>query len=232
MFALEQNARPYQMFFVWSIIGVMVMTRLECTIGLRMTRSIPPRGGRLFEFAIEILFPNLETTRWWVAKDPLLVCFPQELWEFTSLSNSRLLICIRDPLDVIASALEVQKIQKFGHSVDFYVEQVWRSFDGLRTLLEISRGFAQVHAIRYEDYCRDPRGELSRVASWLNEPYAGTISDGHRREVSSTDPYATKLMWKPPSAQHIGIYRDRMELSEQDKFAQLFSGVREDLNYH
>jgi hypothetical protein len=177
--------------------------------------------------------PFSDSVKWWVAKDPLLVLYPHELEQLSRHEDTYTLVCLRDPRDVMASALQVQKVQQYGHSRQFYFDHVWQSLDGVRAIAKNIGQYSQIKIVRYENYCRAPTNELSSIARWLNETYDGRKSSGDARAaaLNPDDPYMTPLMNKPVSDSQIGSFRNRLSVQDQEEVSHVFSGLCEFFGY-
>lgn len=195
-----------------------------------------PSGGatdELLKCGVNTLMPVSDEVTWWIAKDPELVLYPHELEQLLLNESNYLLICLRDPRDVMASALEVQKNQQYGHSREFYFNRVWQALDGVRTIAQHRETNSRFHIVRYENFCRVPTNELLRIARWLNEPYDGSTSSGDARttSLSPDDPYVTPLMRRPVTDSQIGSFRNRLSVQDQKEVSHVFSGICEYFGY-
>jgi len=194
-----------------------------------------PSGGatELLKCGVNTLMPVSDELKWWIAKDPSLALYPHELEQLLLDERNYLLICLRDPRDVMASALEVQKHQQYGHSREFYFNHVWRALDGVRTIAQNMEKNSRFRIVRYESYCRAPTNELSSIARWLNEPYGGSTSSGDARatSLSPDDPYVTPLMRRPVTDSQIGSFRSRLSVQDQGQVSRVFSGICDFFGY-
>jgi hypothetical protein len=145
----------------------------------------------------------------------------------------KVVLCIREPLDVLASALEVQRVNEFGHTREFYVDHVWRSFEGALQLIESGGGESKsLKVVRYESYVRNPELELASISQFLGINSNSNLKLSYKRDFDANDPYNTELLGSRPTSIHVSSYIQRLSSSEQIDFAAMFSGVRSKLGYH
>jgi len=176
------------------------------------------------------LMPPESNGSWSVGKDPELVRYPASLLRLVERNGIRLLLCMRDPLDVMASALEVQNRQRYEHTPRFYLERVWESYEGLLELLSGIVNPRQIHVVRYEDWVTDPSSGVQAVADWLEVPFSG-VGNGYATSADPSDPYSTLLYGKSPTPMMIGSFRRRLPRHKWSYLARVFCGLRAKLSY-
>jgi len=185
----------------------------------------------LVDATVEHLFAQRLAASWTLGKEPGLTEYPKELTALVSRLSIPVLLCVRDPLDVIASALEVQRRQEYGHSRHFYVQTVWRSFEGLLLLLAEASRSRHFYVVRYEDYVEEPEKTLEAVAKWLDVDFGNSKTVTSRTQHDESDPYFTELLDQPPSDGQVGSFRSRLSSAQLSYLADVFSGVRATLGY-
>ena len=182
------------------------------------------------DWCLEQLMPASSEQAWQIGKDPELVRFPDEL-ERMSASGTKILLCVRDPLDVMASALDVQRRQSHGHSRRTYIDAVQVAYQGLLRLLSYADSSSQYYVVRYEEYVRDAPEHWQLIADWLGVPFANLQDSDFNRAVDTTDPYFTPLLYMAPTDKQVGAWKTRLRPHERRYLANVFSGVRASLDY-
>lgn len=179
----------------------------------------------------DYLMPNSLDVRYQVGKDPSLTNYADELLGLVLRKDILVLLCVRDPLDVISSAFQVQKRQTYGHTKKFYVDEVFNQFVGLISLLDASESTRNIHVINYERYVANPNKSLGEISKWLEVGYAKTDFKNIQFEVDHNDPYTSILLNKAPSSESIGRYKQDLTSIERHYLTHVFSGIRHRLGY-
>lgn len=168
---------------------------------------------------------------WKLGKCPELVLVADEIIWLMRRHNLKVVLCIREPLDVCASALDVQKINRFGHSRNFYLERIWRSFEGVLKLIESEESSECLKVVRYESYVENAKFELASIGKFLNLPDEYSSEVRFKRTFDTSDPYFTDLLDLPPTDVRVNSFTHRLLEEEQIELAEMFSGVRLKLGY-
>jgi len=174
---------------------------------------------------------------WFIGKDPLLVNFPDEVLDLVERNGVCLLICVRDPLDVMASALEVQQRQSYGFTRRDYLKLVQNSFRGLLRLVQASSSSPAIYLVKYEDWATNWTDCGKRVADWLGAKVSwegvpvSTGSTSWTTSANSDDLYHTPLHGQSPNPSNVGAFRERLPRPVWHYLARVFSNVRSELAY-
>jgi hypothetical protein len=192
-----------------------------------------PNSGlrdRLIALSLDYLLPSNASMSWQVGKDPNLVKFPKILTNLVTNKDLKLLLLVRDPLDVITSALAVQSRQKFGHSKKFYIDEVFESYLGLIELIESDHNSQDVYILYYEEYVQEPENHLKLISKWLG--LEATLKPSRpKTEFDQEDPYYSKLIEEPVSTESVNNFQVNLTLIERHYLGYVFSGVRQKLGY-
>jgi len=185
---------------------------------------------RLLDSAINSFFPPDAALR--LGKDPRLICYPHEL-HYCVDRGLHLVIIYRDPMDVIASAFEVQRRQTYGHDRDFYEKEVGEAFAGLLRIKTLPELVSRITLIRYEHYVESPSEYWHQIAKTVALP----LLDWNGKEFHATrgadrnDPYWTPLMDQAVSTSRVGSARQTLSEASYARLELKFRGIRRSLGY-
>lgn len=184
----------------------------------------------LLKFGTDLLFRSDDS--WQLCKHPGLVLVPHALKLLLSEGFSILLI-YRDPLDVMASCLDVLPRQEYGLNEKFYIDATWRAFETVLELLDCNPQYDNLFAIRYEEYVRNSSKILEDVGGWLSVPQKSEsmVPVGYDPPIDDLNPYYTPLMGKPATNTQIGRAEADLTPAKLREFKEIFSGVRDTLGY-
>ena len=199
----------------------------------RQNTWIEPTGiaDALIETALIRLMPLDDCDGWQVGKCPYLVKYANEIERLVRL-EVKFIVIVRDPLDVIASAIEVADKSPAIADRAAFINEVWEMFAGLEQLLKLAasnrRDFCIVH---YEKFVTNDEQELSRIGQWLGEPGPYEKELKLAEEFDLEDGFVTDLFFQPTSDSKVEGFRHRLSATELGGFEETFSGVRWRLGY-
>ena len=184
----------------------------------------------LLKFGTDLLFRSDDS--WQLCKHPGLVLVPHALKLLLSEGFSILLI-YRDPLDVMASCLDVLPRQEYGHDEKFYLDATWRAFETVLELLDCSSRYDNLFAVRYEEYVGNSSKISEDVRRWLSVPRKSErmVPVGFNPPFDELNPYYTPLMGKRATSTQIGRAEKSLTPAKLREYNELFSGVRAKLGY-
>ena len=194
---------------------------------------IEPTGiaDALIETALIRFMPLDDCDGWQVGKCPYLVKYANEIERLVRL-EVKCVVVVRDPLDVIASAMEVADRSPTTGSRDAFVNEVKEMFAGLEQLLKLaSSNRRDFYIVHYEKFVMNDAQELSRMGQWLGEtgPYEKKLKLAE--EFDAGNPFVTDLFFQPTSDLNVGSFRYRLSAGALGGFEEVFSGVRRRLGY-
>jgi len=188
-------------------------------------------SDKIIDVTLDYLMPDDLSHAWQVGKEPNLVKYPDDVLALALRKELHILLLVREPLDVISSALAVQKTQSYGHTKRLYIDEVFRQYLGLLNFIDRSNSMESVFLLKYEDYVSDPDNCLKKIGNWLDVPFEKNEFNNIQIQVDYRDPYASKLLERSPSTESIGVYKSRLSVIERHYLANVYSGVREKLGY-
>ena len=130
-----------------------------------MLRSSNSRADLYFRYMKVFMERRKPTATRWFDKTPQNVYGAPMI--AASIPHSRFVHIVRDPVNVVASLRigKVMKIERLTGAVNYWREAI----DIMATMRRaVPR---RVHEMAYEDFMRDPQGELRRLLDFLDEPY-------------------------------------------------------------
>lgn len=125
----------------------------------------PPTFADFYEWLCQLEAPPDRALAYWGDNTPRYVSLIPELHR--AWPNARYLHMVRDPRDVVRSALEVP----FGGNTALTAAEEWVERVGAGLAAQRLVG-GQLRVVRFEDLLREPRHTLRGIADWLGLPDA------------------------------------------------------------
>jgi hypothetical protein len=169
-------------------------------------------------------------------KDPRLALVPEEVLTIARSRDITLLVIVRNPMAVLASAYEVLRLRDKVVDVDALEVEIWHSFAGIERLIEElpSEAFRSA-IIRYEDYCIDPVPNLQRLSELMGmalpEPFSELVLDPALSRMDRSDPFFSQMLEEPATPNQIRTYSNGLPDHLTERFSNTFSGLLERLGY-
>lgn len=163
-----------------------------------------------------------------VIKDPCLSLYLEDLGDL--LPPHRLIVLVRNPLDVVASMKTVAGRRKerwrpaavAGGLLQYY----------LRIGQHASRAGRDCLLLRYEDVVTGDRQALRDFLGDIRlADHVATDTTAVAARLDSRDPFFSEHYLRPTTSERIGAYRKTLSLSEIVRIETMYSGIMRDWNY-
>ena len=169
-------------------------------------------------------------------KDPRLALFPDEVLRVVRKRGVALLVIVRNPMAVLASAYRVLQARDRQVDVDALEAEIWHSFVGIERLLTALPSEDVLSAvIRYEEYCLNPEFDLRRVSEILGVALPAQSPDKELDDVLARmdrhDPFLSSMLEEPAAPKEESDWRVGLPEHLTERFSTNFSGVLHRLGY-
>ncbi len=166
-----------------------------------------------------------------VLKDPAFSLYLDEI--SLLFPPHRLVVIVRDPLDVIASMKNVNKKKKTCFNINNVAEEIFIYYFKISRFLD-KNNVNNSFFVRYEDLVAT--GEMNALKSFLPEGMIECASK--KNDMSSfqnmldvSDPFFSELYLRPTTQEKIGSYLDILSEDEINLIQTIFSGVIQQWKY-
>jgi hypothetical protein len=164
-------------------------------------------------------------------KDPELALCIEEVLCIAARRDMSLVVIIRHPIAVVASAYGVLMKRDGSVDIDWLEQHIWHAFAGIERILAAQeRGEASVFVVRYEDYCVDPDRALHAIAEHVGIPMRQKRGEQVSR-LDRSDPFHSPLLLSSVSADRIDSWVSELPVDLSSRFSSTFSGVISRLGY-
>jgi len=174
------------------------------------------------------LLNHSENARTLILKDPCLCLYLEDLVEV--LPTHRLIVLVRNPLDVIASMKAVTGRRKEKWRINSVAREL------LQYYLQINRHAARSDLgclfLRYEDVVTGNRHALSGILEGIGlTDHVATDMDTIAAKLDASDPFFSEHYLRATTSERIGAYRKTLSLFEIVLIETMYANIMRDWNY-